>query len=184
MGLGTIASFILSLLVLDLAIYIQHRVFHRVPILWLLHRVHHSDESFDVTTALRFHPLEILLSFLFKWCLISSFGISVQAFLTFEVILNFSAMFNHSNFKLPKNIEFILSMILVTPSYHRVHHSLERDHINSNYGFCLSFWDRIFRSYVSYGDQDQRSMKIGLKEYAGQKGQSFSQLMRQPFEKK
>jgi len=180
-GLGPVSSFIFSLLILDFAIYLQHRVFHKVPFLWRLHRVHHSDASFDVTTALRFHPLEILISFLFKWSLILLFGISFEAFLAFEIILNLSAMFSHSNFQLPKKAETWLSKAVVTPSFHRVHHSVKREQIKANFGFCLSVWDRIFGSFCDYADQDQQKMIIGLREYNSVEEQGLLGLLAQPF---
>lgn len=143
-----------SVLVLDLVIYFQHLLFHLVPLLWKLHSVHHSDPGFDVTTALRFHPIEIGLSIAVKAAAIFILGLSPLSVLVFEMLLNFSAMFNHSNFKLPSVLEKVLVSVVVTPDFHRVHHSVIISETNSNYGFFLSIWDRVFRTYKAYSKND------------------------------
>lgn len=155
-------SLVLSLLLMDLAIYAQHVVFHHVPILWRLHRVHHVDLDYDVTTGARFHPIEIILSMLIKFVLICVLGIAPLAVILFEVILNGAAMFNHGNIRLPTKVDRYLRLVLVTPDMHRVHHSRQRDETNSNFGFNLPWWDRIFGTYKAQPDAGQRGMQIGV----------------------
>lgn len=152
----------LAVVLLDLAIYWQHRLFHRVPLFWRLHRVHHADPDFDLTTALRFHPLEILLSMMIKWLVVVALGPPLLAVLLFEVILNGMAMFNHANAALPGRLERRLRVLLVTPDMHRIHHSSASAEMHSNFGFNLSVWDRWFGSYVAQPQQPQHSMQIGL----------------------
>lgn len=158
----------ISLLILDFTIYWQHRLFHSVDLLWRLHRVHHSDRFFDFTTALRFHTLEILLSFLIKAIIVIVLGIPLEGILLFEVLLNFSAMFNHSNANVPEPLENFLSKIIVTPSFHRVHHSTHPLEHNSNFGFCLSLWDYLFSSHKFLDNEKQREMEIGLSDRKGE----------------
>ncbi|MCP4381508.1 MAG: sterol desaturase family protein, partial [Hyphomicrobiales bacterium] len=141
------AAFVLSLLALDLAIYLQHVMFHAVPALWRLHRMHHADLEFDVTTGLRFHPVEILLSMAIKLFVVAALGPPAVAVLVFEVVLNGTAMFNHSNVRMWLGLDRILRWILVTPDMHRVHHSIHPDETNSNFGFNLPWWDRMFGTY-------------------------------------
>ncbi len=167
-----------SLVFLDLAIYGQHWLFHRVDILWKLHRVHHSDVDLDATSALRFHPIEILISLLIKVLLILIFGFSIESILIFEIILNFVSMFNHSNLYIPKKIEKILRVFLVTPQMHIIHHSTERFESDSNYGFNLSLWDRLFKTYTP---AFKSSGKIGNHRFRKIKDQSFVELLKQPF---
>lgn len=152
----------LAVVLLDLAIYWQHRLFHRIPLFWRLHRVHHADTDFDLTTALRFHPLEILLSMLIKWGVIILLGPALLAVLLFEVILNGMAMFNHANASLPGWLEKPLRRLLVTPDMHRVHHSVVSAEMHSNFGFNLSVWDRLFGSYCAQPQRPQQTMTIGL----------------------
>lgn len=156
---------VLSLLLMDLAIYAQHVVFHHVPILWRLHRVHHVDLDYDVTTGARFHPIEIILSMLIKFVLICVLGIDALAVILFEVILNGAAMFNHGNIRLPTTLDRYLRLVLVTPDMHRVHHSRQLDETNSNFGFNLPWWDRIFGTYKAQPDAGQRGMKIGVEGF-------------------
>ncbi len=151
-----------AVVLLDLAIYWQHRLFHRIPLFWRLHRVHHADPDFDLTTALRFHPLEILLSMTIKWLVVVALGPPLLAVLLFEVILNGMAMFNHANAALPGGLERRLRVLLVTPDMHRIHHSSASAEMHSNFGFNLSVWDRWFGSYVAQPQQPQHSMQIGL----------------------
>ena len=151
-----------GVVVLDLAIYLQHLLFHAVPALWRLHRVHHADPDFDVTTALRFHPVEILLSMFIKAAVIFAFGPPVLAVLIFEVVLNGASVFNHANVRLPARIERILRWLVVTPDMHRVHHSKDMRETNSNYGFNLSIWDRLFGTYRAQPRLGHTGMQIGV----------------------
>ena len=173
---------ILSILLLDLIIYIQHRVFHENNALWRLHRVHHSDISYDATTALRFHPIEILLSIVIKIISISILGISFIPFLVFEIILNFSAMFNHGNYGFGK-LEKIMGFFLVTPKIHRTHHTDIPSEHNSNYGFFLSIWDRIFGTYTERSSYSDEEMVIGLNHFNSREDQRLDNLLIQPFKK-
>ena len=151
-----------AILIFDLAIWAQHLITHKIPILWRLHRVHHADVDFDVTTAIRFHPVEIALSMLLKIGLVYIIGPAAIAIVLFEILLNGTAMFNHSNLKLPDRLDRIMRLILVTPDMHRVHHSVHRHEHDSNYGFALSIWDRMFRTYIPQPSEGHEDMKIGL----------------------
>jgi len=163
--LPLLAATLLSMLLLDLLIYWQHRLFHRIPLLWRLHRVHHADPDYDVTTGARFHPLEIVLSMLIKFAAILLLGPPLVAVLLFEVILNGMAMFNHGNVSLPGAVDNWLRRLLVTPDMHRVHHSVRSDEMHFNFGFNLSLWDRLFDSYVAQPKEGHHQMQIGLKEF-------------------
>lgn len=174
-------KFVLSFLILDFAIYWQHRLFHRIPVFWRFHKVHHSDQYFDTSTALRFHLIEILFSFIFKAIIVIILGISPFAFLFFEVVLNLSAMFNHSNFKLSSHVEKLLALAVVSPSFHRVHHSILKHQTNSNYGFCLSIWDRVFSSFSAYDCDLQENIEFGLEEFRSTPQESLKSLLIQPF---
>lgn len=174
-------SLFISIILLDMIIYFQHVLFHYNSFLWKLHSVHHSDTGFDTTTALRFHPIEILLSVLVKGISIFVFGLSPLAVLIFEIILNFSAMFNHSNFSLPSVIEIILSKVVVTPDFHRIHHSVNENETNSNFGFFLSVWDRLFRTNIEKSRNDLRKSDLGLEEYREIGDQRIDALLLQPF---
>lgn len=153
---------VIAILVLDLAIWAQHLITHKVPLLWRLHRVHHADVDIDVTTAIRFHPLEIALSMLIKIGLVYLMGPAAIAVILFEIILNGTAMFNHANIKLPLAVDTVLRKVLVTPDMHRVHHSVHRHEHDSNYGFALSIWDRLFGTYIAQPAEGHDGMKIGL----------------------
>jgi len=153
---------ILAIVILDFAIWFQHMVFHKVPALWRLHRVHHADRDFDVTTALRFHPIEIAASMLIKIGVVYLIGAPALAVILFEIILNGSAMFNHANMRLPLGVDRIIRAVLVTPDMHRVHHSTLRREHDSNYGFALSIWDRMFGTYVDQPEGGHDGMTIGL----------------------
>ncbi len=153
---------ILAILILDFFIWLQHLITHKVPILWRLHQVHHADVDIDVTTAIRFHPLEIALSMLLKIGLVYLLGPAAVAVILFEVILNGTAMFNHANIKLPLWLDAIVRRVMVTPDMHRVHHSVHRHEHDSNYGFALSIWDRMFRTYIPQPAEGHDDMKIGL----------------------
>ena len=177
---GMVAVFV-SLILLDLFIYAQHVVFHAVPILWRLHRVHHADQEIDVSTGLRFHPVEILLSMLIKMAVVALLGAPVTAVLMFEMLLNGMAMFNHSNVKLPLRFDAVLRCLFVTPDMHRVHHSALPHETNSNYGFNLSLWDRLFRSYVAQPEYGHDGMRIGLNEFQSGRADSLKDLLCIPF---
>ncbi len=152
----------ISIIAMDFVIYLQHVLVHAIPGLWRLHRVHHADLDFDVTTGSRFHPLEIILSMLIKFATIVVLGPPVVAVILFEIILNMTAMFNHSNVKLPLALDKILRLLLVTPDMHRVHHSVEDDEANSNFGFSLPWWDRVFGTYRAQPRQGHENMVIGI----------------------
>jgi sterol desaturase/sphingolipid hydroxylase (fatty acid hydroxylase superfamily) len=153
----------ISLFVLDFAIYLQHVMFHAVPALWRLHRVHHADLDFDVTTGIRFHPLEALLSMLFKFAVIAVLGPPAAGVVLFEVILNATAMFNHSNARLPIGADRLLRLLVVTPDMHRVHHSVHADEANSNFGFNLPWWDRLLGTYRAQPRHGHEQMTIGIR---------------------
>ncbi len=152
-----------TVLFLDFAIWAQHLITHKIPLLWRLHRVHHSDRDIDVTTAIRFHPIEIALSMLLKIGLVYLLGPAALGVVLFEIILNSTAMFNHSNLALPLGLDRVLRLVLVTPDMHRVHHSVHQHEHDSNYGFSLSIWDRIFRTYVAQPQEGHDGMTIGLR---------------------
>ncbi len=171
----------LCVILLDLAIYAQHLVFHRVPWLWRLHRMHHADQDIDVTTGARFHPIEIILSMWIKISLIAVLGISPLAVLIFEVVLNASAMFNHSNAKLPLALDKQLRKWVVTPDMHRVHHSVIAKETHSNFGFCLSIWDRMFRTYIAQPALGHDNVKIGLPLFRQPNEQRLDKMLTQPF---
>lgn len=156
---------IVAVIMLDLVIYLQHVMFHAIPVLWRLHMVHHTDLDIDVTTGNRFHPLEIILSILIKMAAITAIGPPVVAVIIFEVILNATSMFNHSNVKLPGHIDCGLRLFIVTPDMHRVHHSVIKQETNSNYGFSLPWWDRLFGTYRDQPAAGHTAMTIGLNQY-------------------
>lgn len=156
---------ILSVVIMDFVIYLQHVMVHAIPVLWRLHRVHHADLDFDVTTGARFHTLEIILSMGIKFATIVLLGPPVFAVIIFEVILNATAMFNHGNIRLPKSIDRILRLLVVTPDMHRVHHSIEDDETNSNFGFNLPWWDRLFGTYRDQPRGGHKAMTIGIHKF-------------------
>ena len=158
---------LVGILLLDLAIYLQHVVFHKVPWLWRLHQVHHADLDLDATTGLRFHPIEILLSLMIKVVVVAALGISPWVVIIFEVLLNASSMFNHSNLRLPEAVDRRLRWLIVTPDMHRIHHSVHQVETDSNYGFFLSIWDRMFNSYTQAPRDGHTTMVLGL-DYAQQ----------------
>lgn len=153
---------VLVILIFDFAIWFQHLITHKIPVLWRLHRVHHADRDMDVTTAIRFHPVEIALSMLLKIGLVYLLGPAAWAIVAFEVVLNGTAMFNHANIALPQKIDAVIRKVLVTPDMHRVHHSSIRAEHDSNYGFSLSIWDRLFRTYIAQPAAGHDDMEIGL----------------------
>lgn len=154
----------LAVVLLDLAIYAQHVAMHHLPLLWRLHRVHHADLDIDLTTGARFHTIEILLSMLIKWGVILLLGPAILAVLIFEILLNDMAVFNHSNVSLPKSLDRVIRYFLVTPDMHRVHHSIEPSETDSNFGFNLSWWDRLFGTYRDQPQQGHDDMTIGIRE--------------------
>ena len=161
-NLPIVVEFILAILVLDFAIWLQHLLTHKIPFLWRLHRVHHADRDMDATTAIRFHPIEILLSMLLKIGLVYLLGPSALAVIVFEIMLNGLAMFNHANIHLPQRTDQIVRKIIVTPDMHRVHHSVERSEHNANYGFALSIWDQIFGTYIAQPNKGHDDITVGL----------------------
>lgn len=171
----------LSLLLLDLLIYGQHRLFHKVPLLWRLHRMHHTDIDLDVTSGLRFHPLEILLSLIIKVIAVVILGAPALAVLVFEIVLNATSMFNHANLALPQRLDSVLRRIVVTPDMHRVHHSIDSSETNSNFGFNLPWWDRLFGTYVEQPAAGHAAMTLGLPIFRGIKSVGLWNLLVQPF---
>ena len=153
---------VLVLLIFDFAIWAQHLITHKVPFLWRIHRVHHADRDLDVTTAIRFHPVEIAFSMLLKVALVYALGPAGVAIVIFEIILNGCAMFNHANINIPQTVDRILRRVLVTPDMHRVHHSTKRAEHDSNYGFSLSIWDQLFGTYIAQPKDGHGDMNIGL----------------------
>jgi len=174
-------ALIIGVLVLDFVIYLQHRMFHFVPIFWRVHMVHHTDEDIDVTTAVRFHPLEIILSLLIKFAAVAAIGASSLSVLIFEVLLNGASMFNHGNIRIPLAVDRIIRMVLVTPDMHRVHHSVIMRETNSNYGFSFSWWDRLLGTYKAQPQEGHDKMKIGLNGYHDDRSLKLSALLAMPF---
>lgn len=172
-----------AVVLLDLAIYFQHRMFHAVPMFWRLHRMHHADTEFDLTNGLRFHPLEIVLSMLIKFAVIVAIGVPAAAVLIFEVMLNATAIFNHANARLPLELDRRLRWILVTPDMHRVHHSVHRHETDSNFGFNLPWWDRLLGTYRAQPQDGHTAMQIGLPEFRNTKWLRLDRLLRQPWAK-
>lgn len=170
-----------AVVLLDLAIYWQHRLFHRIPWLWRLHRVHHCDPGFDVTTGVRFHPLEIALSMGIKLGLILALGPHPAAVLAFELVLSLGALWTHTDVALPARVDRRLRLLLVTPSMHRIHHSVRRQETDSNYGFHLSVWDRLFGSYTARPREPERDMRIGLDAFRRPDDQRLFALLLNPF---
>jgi sterol desaturase/sphingolipid hydroxylase (fatty acid hydroxylase superfamily) len=166
-------AIVASVVIMDFVIYVQHVMVHAIPALWRLHRVHHADPDYDVTTGARFHPLEIILSMLIKFATILLLGPPVVAVILFEVILNVTAMFNHGNVGLPPVLDRVLRWVLVTPDMHRVHHSVEDDEANSNFGFSLPWWDRMFGTYRDQPRGGHEGMTIGIHKYHDAKDVSW-----------
>jgi sterol desaturase/sphingolipid hydroxylase (fatty acid hydroxylase superfamily) len=172
---------ITTFVALDLVIFCQHLVFHRVAILWRLHRVHHADMEFDVTTGLRFHPGEVVISLLVKILAVLALGVPPLVVLCFEVVLNATSMFNHGNVRLPLSTDALLRKFLVTPDMHRVHHSTETFEMNSNFGFNFSFWDRLFRTYRAQPAGGHIAMPLGIVEFHTAADLTLGRLLRQPW---
>lgn len=172
---------IVAMVVLDFAIWLQHLMSHKMPILWRLHQMHHADIDIDVTTAIRFHPFEIALSMIWKIIWVFALGASALAVILFEVLLNGCAMFNHANLALPSWLDRILRLVIVTPDMHRVHHSTLREEHDSNYGFNLSLWDRLFKTYCAQPKAGHQGMKIGLEAYQSEDPTRLSWSLSIPF---
>ena len=164
-SLPDFVAIIAAVIIMDFIIYLQHVMVHAIPALWRLHRVHHADLDYDVTTGARFHPLEIILSMLIKFATILLLGPPVVAVIIFEVVLNAMAMFNHGNVGLPKGLDRLLRYFIVTPDMHRVHHSVEDDEANSNFGFSLSWWDRLLGTYRKQPRAGHENMTIGIHKF-------------------
>lgn len=175
------AASLLAVICLDLAIYLQHIMFHAVPALWRLHRMHHADLAFDVTTGARFHPLEIILSMVIKLSFIAALGPPAVAVLIFEVLLNTLAMFNHANARLPLGLDQALRRAIVTPDMHRVHHSVIPRETNSNFGFNLSIWDRLFGTYCAQPEAGHQEMSIGISTFRTERDLALDRMLLQPF---
>jgi len=158
-------EWVIGFVVLDFVIWGQHLVTHKIPLLWRIHRVHHSDEDLDATSAVRFHPLEILLSIFIKAVAVILLGAPAVLVVLFEAVVNGSALFNHANLRLPLWLDKILRLVIVTPDMHRVHHSVIHRETDSNYGFALSVWDRLFRTYNDQPEKGHDGMTIGLSEW-------------------
>ncbi|MFP5379111.1 MAG: sterol desaturase family protein [Vicinamibacteria bacterium] len=171
---------VLSVLVLDLVIYLQHVMFHAVPALWRLHRMHHADLEFDVTTGLRFHPVEILLSMGIKLAVVAALGPPAIAVLVFEVLLNATAMFNHSNVRLPASVDRALRLVVVTPDMHRVHHSIHPVETNTNFGFNLPWWDRLLGTYRAQPRDGHTGMTIGIEQFRSVRDLWLDRMLMQP----
>lgn len=171
---------LVSIVVLDLVIYLQHVMFHAVPALWRLHRMHHADLEFDVTTGLRFHPVEILLSMAIKLAVVMALGPPAVAVLIFEVLLNATAMFNHSNVRLPMLVDRGLRLIVVTPDMHRVHHSTRPEETNSNFGFNLPWWDRLLGTYKAQPEAGHEGMSIGIEQFRTTRDLWLDRMLVQP----
>ena len=183
LGLPLWVNMVLSILLFDLLIYLQHVAFHKFPILWRIHRIHHTDLQFDVTTGVRFHPFEILLSMLYKFLAVMLFGPAAIAIILYEVLLNAFALFTHSNLGLPARLDLLLRHVVVTPDMHRVHHSVIKLETDSNYGNIFSFWDKLFSTYRDQPEQGHENMQIGLLEYRLQEQLKVMTLLALPFRK-
>jgi sterol desaturase/sphingolipid hydroxylase (fatty acid hydroxylase superfamily) len=173
-------QWLVSILILDCAIYWQHRATHSIDWLWRLHRVHHSDTAFDVTLGLRFHPLEIALSMLYKMLIVLSLGISPAIVVVYEFLLAACALLTHVDVALPSTLERYTRLLFVTPDWHRIHHSTVHAEANSNFGNFLSIWDRVFRTAIEQPVQHPKTMAIGLDQFREGKDQRLWALLRQP----
>jgi len=174
-------AFVLSIVLLDFVVYLQHVMFHAVPLFWRIHRMHHGDRDLDVTSGLRFHPQEIVLSMLIKMAAVLLIGPSVLAVITFEVLLNATSMFNHSNLYIRPGFDRILRWFVVTPDMHRVHHSVIRDETDSNFGFNLPWWDRLLGTYRAQPREGHDGITIGLTEYLDQDTMKLRWMLLIPF---
>jgi sterol desaturase/sphingolipid hydroxylase (fatty acid hydroxylase superfamily) len=175
------AAIPLAIILLDLAIYLQHVLFHAVPALWRLHRMHHADLEFDVTTGVRFHPIEILLSMGIKLGVVAAIGTPALAVLAFEILLNATSMFSHGNVEMPRQLDRVLRWIVVTPEMHRVHHSIRPRETNSNFGFNLPWWDYLFGTYWDQPEAGHLGMTIGIDQFRDPREQRLDRMLTQPF---
>lgn len=182
LGVSPFIAGIVAFIVLDFAVWLEHVASHKVPLFWRIHRTHHADIGFDVTTALRFHPFEIVLSMFWKALVILALGPPVLSVLLFEIILNGSAMFSHANIKLPLGLDRLMRLAIVTPDMHRIHHSTEVNETNSNYGFNLSIWDRLFGTYVDQPKRGYEKLEIGLKPWRDDKPTELGWSLKIPFQ--
>ncbi|MBA3446748.1 MAG: sterol desaturase family protein [Pseudaminobacter sp.] len=164
-GLNGVAAGVLAFVILDFSVWLEHVASHKIPLLWRIHRMHHADPGFDVTTGLRFHPFEIVLSMLWKAAVIVAIGAPVISVLVFEIVLNATSMFSHSNVRVGLGLDRMLRRLIVTPDMHRVHHSTDRAETDSNYGFNLAVWDRLFGTYIAQPARGHDAMAIGLESY-------------------
>lgn len=176
-------AILVGVLLLDLAIYAQHYFFHKIDFFWRFHRMHHTDLDFDVTTGVRFHPIEIVISMVIKFCVVLIIGPPAVAVVVFEILLNATSMFNHGNIQIPRPIDRVLRAVLVTPDMHRVHHSIIRNETDSNFGFNLSWWDRIFGTYRAQPKAGHIDMTIGLPIFRSDVENRLDRLISQPFRK-
>lgn len=181
LAVPALAAGVAAFIVLDFAVWLEHVASHKIPLLWRIHRMHHSDTGFDLTTALRFHPLEIVLSMVWKALVVIALGAPPAAVLVFEIVLNGAAMFNHANAALPRRLDAVLRLLIVTPDMHRVHHSSERRETDSNYGFNLSVWDRLFGTYTDQPEAGHDGMRLGLTDYDGPQTANLGWALVLPF---
>lgn len=175
------AAIPLGVILLDVAIYLQHVLFHAVPVLWRLHRVHHADLAVDVTTGVRFHPIEIVLSMGIKLAVVLALGVPAVAVLLFEILLNATSLFNHANVRLPDGLDRFLRWIIVTPDMHRIHHSMRGEETNSNFGFNLPWWDYAFGTYRADPLRGHEAMEIGVAEFRDPRELRIDRVLLQPF---
>lgn len=175
------AEIVIAFLLLDLLIYAQHVAFHKVPLFWRFHKIHHADRDLDVTSGVRFHPVEAVLSMLWKLLCIVAIGPAAIAVFLFEVILNAASLFHHANLRLPLEADRILRWIMVTPDMHRVHHSVRRSETDSNFSFFLTIWDRLFKTYVAQPKDGHEGMTIGLDEYQSDQPSGLGWSLVEPF---
>ncbi|MDG2000454.1 MAG: sterol desaturase family protein [Alphaproteobacteria bacterium] len=176
-------SVVVSFLFLDLGIWLQHLLFHKVGFLWRFHKIHHSDEEVDFTTGIRFHPIEIIISMIYKFILIAIIGPSIALVIIFEIILNASSIFNHGNIKIKRKYDLNFRKLIVTPNMHRIHHSEEEKETNSNYGFNFSIWDRVFGTYRENSAKGD-DLIVGLEEFKDKNTSSIFMLLFKPFSNK
>ncbi len=175
------ATLIISIILLDLTLYLQHVLFHAVPLLWRVHRMHHADLFFDITTGVRFHPIEMVLSMAIKLIVVAALGPPAVAVLIFEVLLNATSMFNHGNVCIKEEVDHFVRWFVVTPDMHRVHHSMLVQETNSNFGFNLPWWDRLFGTYRPQPAKGHKGMTIGIEQFRGQRDLRFDRMFLQPF---
>lgn len=177
-------SISMAIVVLDITIYFQHRVFHQVPYLWRVHRMHHADLEFDVTTGVRFHPIEIVLSMIIKTAIVLILGAPIAAVILFEVILSVTSLFNHANINIPKSVDGLLRLFIVTPDMHRVHHSIIKSETNSNFCFNVPWWDYLFKTYRAQPQDGHNNMVIGIELFREPRELWLDKLLLQPFKSK